>query len=72
MSNKRLLRLSEILRPKGPIPCSRSTWWAGVKSSRYPAPMKLGPRLTVWRSEDIDKLLASGIDVVRVKKGARR
>lgn len=35
------------------IPVSRSTWWAGVKSGRFPKPVKLGPRTTVWRVEDI-------------------
>ena len=35
------------------IPVSRSTWWAGVKSGRYPKPVKLGPRTTVWKAEDI-------------------
>ena len=37
-----LLRLKDILAPRGPIPVSKSTWWAGVKSGRYPAPIKLG------------------------------
>ena len=36
------------------IPISRSSWWAGVKSGRYPQPVKtLGPRITAWRVEDI-------------------
>ena len=30
------VRLSSILAPLGPIPVSKSTWWAGVKSGRYP------------------------------------
>ncbi len=51
-----LLRLKDILAPRGPIPVSKSTWWAGVRSGRYPAPVKLGPRITAWRKEDIDAL----------------
>ena len=39
------------------IPVSRSSWWAGVKSGRYPQPVKLGPRTTAWRIEDIRNLL---------------
>jgi prophage regulatory protein len=39
------------------IPVSKSTWWAGVKSGRFPAPVKLGPRTTAWRVEDIRKLI---------------
>lgn len=39
------------------IPIGRSTWWAGVKSGRYPQPIKLGPRTTAWRVEDIRRLI---------------
>ena len=39
------------------IPVSRSTWWAGVKSGRYPQPVKLGLRITAWRVEDIRALI---------------
>jgi predicted DNA-binding transcriptional regulator AlpA len=39
---------------------SKSTWWAGVKSGRYPASVKLGPRITAWRVEDIRKLIRTG------------
>ena len=35
------------------IPVSRSTWWQGVKDGRFPKPIKLTPRTTVWRTEDI-------------------
>lgn len=41
-------------------PVSRSTWWAGVKSGRYPKPVKLGPRITAWRVEDVRALIAGG------------
>lgn len=50
------VRLKEILRPLGPIPVSQSTWWAGVKDGRFPKPIKLGPRTTVWRVEEIRAL----------------
>jgi predicted DNA-binding transcriptional regulator AlpA len=55
-----LLRLSQILAPDGPIPVSKSTWWAGVKDGRFPKPMKLGSRVTVWRAEDIRELIENG------------
>lgn len=55
------LRLHQIIgNPKADppipalIPVSKSTWWAGVKSGRYPKPSKaLGPRITAWRVEEI-------------------
>ena len=52
------VRLPGILAPVGPIPVSRSTWWAGIKDGRYPKPVKLGPRITAWRVEDIRALIA--------------
>jgi prophage regulatory protein len=51
------VRLKSILAPTGPIPVSKSTWWAGVKSGRFPKPVKLGHRITVWRAEDILALI---------------
>jgi prophage regulatory protein len=56
------IRLSSILAPSGPIPVSKSTWWAGVKSGRFRKPLKLGPRITVWRAEDILALIEGGGD----------
>jgi len=41
------------------IPISKSSWWAGVKSGKYPKPVKLGQRTTVWRVEDIRALIES-------------
>jgi len=38
-------------------PVSRSTWWSGVKSGKFPQPVKLGPRITAWRVSDIRNLL---------------
>jgi prophage regulatory protein len=49
------VRLPQILSV---YPVSRSTWWAGVKSKRYPQPIKLGPNMTAWRAEDIRALIA--------------
>jgi predicted DNA-binding transcriptional regulator AlpA len=41
------------------IPVKKSCWWAGVKSGRFPKPVKLGARVTAWRVEDIRALIAS-------------
>jgi prophage regulatory protein len=51
------VRLSSILAPHGPIPVGRSTWWQGVKTGRFPKPVKLGPRTTAWKVEDIRGLI---------------
>ncbi len=39
------------------IPVSRSTWLEGVKTGRYPRPVKLGPRVAAWRVSDIRALI---------------
>jgi prophage regulatory protein len=39
------------------IPVSKSTWWQGIKTGRFPKPVKLGPRTTAWRVEDIRDLI---------------
>jgi prophage regulatory protein len=56
---ERLLRVKQVLQM---VPVGRSTWWAGVKSGRFPQPVKLGPRTTAWRLSDIEKLIREGID----------
>ena len=44
------LRLPQIMQL---FPISRSAWWQGCRAGRYPKPIKLGPRTTVWRAEEI-------------------
>ena len=56
------VRLTSILGPEGPIPVGKSAWWAGVKSGRFPEPVKLGPRTTAWRVKDIRSLIDKGIE----------
>ena len=62
------LRLSQIVgnkKAKPPItaiiPVCSSTWWAGVKSGKYPAAVKLSKNCTAWRARDI-RLLMERID----------
>ena len=40
------------------FPVSKSTWWAGVKSGKFPPPVKLSERCTAWRVADIRQLLS--------------
>ena len=44
------LRLPQVLAI---FPISKSAWWEGCRTGRYPKPVKLGPRTTVGRAEDI-------------------
>ncbi len=51
-----LWRLPLVLKH---VPLSRSTWLAGVKSGRYPQPVRLSNRRVVWRAADIRAFLES-------------
>lgn len=39
------------------IPVSKSTWFEGIKTGRYPAGVKLSERCTAWRVSDILALI---------------
>lgn len=48
------VRLSQVLIV---IPVGKTCWWEGVKSGRFPKPIKLTERCTAWRAEDIHELI---------------
>lgn len=48
------LRLSQVLSV---IPLGKTSWWEGVRSGRFPKPVKLSARCTAWRAEDIRELI---------------
>lgn len=50
------VRLPQILSV---IPVSASSWWRGVKSGKYPSPVKIGVRTTAWRVADIRQLIVT-------------
>jgi len=41
------------------IPISNATLWRWVRAKTFPAPVKLGPRVTAWRWEDIQVWMAN-------------
>ena len=60
----RLLRLKQIIGdPKSSppleaiIPISKSSWWAGVKTGRFPQAIKLGENTTAWREDEVRELV---------------
>lgn len=59
ITSKGFLRISEIIAPGGPLPISRSTWFNWVKEGRAPQPIKLGPRVTVYRVADIEAFMSA-------------
>jgi prophage regulatory protein len=51
------VRLNQIVRPKGYLPISRSTFYKWIQDGIAPAPIKLGSRVSIWRSDDIKALV---------------
>jgi prophage regulatory protein len=50
MSN--FLRIKDVMKKTG---IARSTIWLWVKEDKFPKPIKLSPRITVWDNNEIDK-----------------
>jgi prophage regulatory protein len=45
------------------FPFSSATLWRKVKDGTFPKPVKLGPRITAWRVDDIRAIVANFGDV---------
>lgn len=59
-----ILRIDSVIGDKkkgklGVYNVSRSHWYEGVKSGKYPQPVKLGIRAVGWKVSDIRALLAA-------------
>lgn len=48
------VRLAQVLTV---IPLGKTCWWEGVKSGRFPKPVKLSARCVAWKAEDIHELI---------------
>lgn len=49
MSN--FLKITEVMKMTG---LAKSTVWLWVKEGKFPKPIKLSPRITVWEEEKIE------------------
>lgn len=56
--NERLIRLPEVMAKTG---IKKSTVWDFVKKEKFPKPIKISARITVWREIEIDQYIASKI-----------
>ena len=54
----RLLRIKDVLKI---IPISKSSFYAGIKAGKYPAPIKLGKRTSAWRSDSLILIVEQGV-----------
>lgn len=57
LPNTGFIRLPAVLQV---YPVSKSTWWAGVASGKFPKGHKLSDRVTAWKAEDIRSLIEQG------------
>jgi predicted DNA-binding transcriptional regulator AlpA len=48
------LRQKQVLKF---IPISKSNLWLMVREGRFPRPIKLGPRTTVWKAEELQEFI---------------
>ena len=55
-SNLALMKLQQVLTH---LQISRSSWLEGVRTGRYPAPVRLSPRRVAWRVSDIKAFVDS-------------
>ena len=53
-SPEKLLRLNAVLSR---VPVSRSAWYKGCKTGKFPPPIKLGPKTSAWRESDVNRLI---------------
>lgn len=52
--NKKLYRLNEL---SDLLSIGKSTIWAWVKDGKFPKPIQITSRMTVWKSEDLETWL---------------
>lgn len=39
-------------------PVSKTTWWRGIRSGKFPEPVRLGPGIIAWDVSEIRALIA--------------
>jgi predicted DNA-binding transcriptional regulator AlpA len=53
----RLAELASTSKKPGLLPVSPSTIWRWVREKKFPAPIKLGERTTVWDAQAVDAFI---------------
>ena len=51
----KFLRIKDVMDKTG---IAKSTIWLWVKEGKFPKPIKLSPRITVWENEKIDEWMS--------------
>ena len=63
------LRLQDVLAI---FPVSRASWYAGIKSGKYPKSFPLGPRAVGWSTASVKKLLEDPPDYKLIRSPRSR
>ena len=56
ITGETLLRVDEVVCM---LPIGKTSFLEGVKSGKFPQPLRLTPRRPVWKKTDIDSLLSA-------------
>lgn len=57
---KELLRVQEVAKM---LSIGKSTVWLWVKQNKFPQPIHLSPRVSVWRLSELNNYIASVADM---------
>ena len=60
MSN--FLRIVEVMKKTG---IAKSTIWLWVSEGKFPKPIKLSPRITVWEEKEINHWMSNKINIIK-------
>ena len=52
-----LVRIHQILAPKGPIPVSRAGFYAACKAGKAPKPYRIGKHIAAWDAAEIREFI---------------
>jgi len=64
----RMVRLPELIKKTG---LKRATIYKKIKQGLFPAPVKIGPKTSVWVESEVDRVLhsyISGADEEQIKQ----
>jgi len=64
MSHTALIRLPEVLQRVG---LRRSSIYRWVSDGHFPAPVKLGPRVSAWVADEVEAWLQTRIEASRLR-----
>ncbi len=60
MSN--FLRIVDVMKKTG---IAKSTIWLWVSEGKFPKPIKLSPRITVWEEKEINHWMSNKINIIK-------